>query len=103
MIRAQRLAALESLLHCRPSAERASRQRLLPGSRPRSHGSEGVGELRMVGCTSAAGPKPKPIPGCAETLLLWPGAHADTTEELVCLFLRGRRERVFLSKTFRGG
>lgn len=63
VIRAQRLAALESPLHCRPSAETAGRRCLLPGSRPRSHRSKGVWELRMVGCTSAAGPKPKPHPG----------------------------------------
>lgn len=63
VIRAQRLAALESLLHCRRNAETASRQRLLPGSRPWSHRNKGVWDLRMVGCTSAAGPKPKSHPG----------------------------------------
>lgn len=72
--RAQRLATLGGLSSTADEAQRASRL---------SHKRKGVWELRTVHLCLR--PQTQPIPGFAETRLLWPGTRADTTEELLCL------------------
>lgn len=70
-----------------------------PTDRPQSHKRKRVWELRLARCTCAQSPDPNPVPGCAETLLLWPGAYADTREELVYLST-SEKDGNFLSNTF---
>lgn len=82
VIRAQSLANL-GVSFTADETQTADCQHLLPGFQASEPQSKGVWELRMVGCTSAAGSRPKPHPR-------WPGTHADTMEEQACLSTRGR-------------
>lgn len=45
-------------------------------------GAKGCGSEEQLGALRLQAPDPHPIPGCAETLLLWPG---PLWEELLCL------------------
>lgn len=75
----------ESLLQSRWQVERDHHQGLLPGfqaSEPQDKRGVGAKNSWVHLCCR---PQTHTPSRCAETLLLWPGTHVDTMEELLCL------------------
>lgn len=65
VIRAQRLAGL-GVSFSADETETTYSQRLLPGSRPRSHRAKGCGSQEWLGALLLQAADPNPTPGCRD-------------------------------------